>query len=130
LTALVIDARALGVNDEHVLQLVHSVDQNGQVDYHSTLRVRCLHFKNHPGFEAGLKMLTSKLRFGNPTSSTVRNQHGNGFGQVYPLGTHMHNGKYAVYARSACITREVLSGLMPCYRQVLSNTHSVRPACY
>ena len=100
---------------------MHSIDDEGKVDYQSTLRVRRLNFKEYPVFQKGLAMLTRKLKIGNPTSSSVRNQHGDGFGQMYPLGTHMHNGKYAVYAKSVCVTKEVLSALMPCYRKVLSD---------
>ena len=118
--AFVIDARNLPFEQEHVLRLVHSVDNQGHVDYQSTLRVSRLNFNDHPDFKNGLKLLTRNLKKGNTTSSSVRNQHGDGYGMMYPLGTHMHNGKYTVYAKSATVTKEVLSALMPSYRKVLS----------
>ena len=120
-TAFIVDARNMTFEEEHVLRLVHSVDDGSCVDYQSTLRVRRLNFKEYPVFQKGLAMVTRKLKIGNPTTSSVRNQHGDGFGQMYPLGTHMHNGKYAVYAKSVCVTKEVLSALMPCYRKVLTD---------
>jgi hypothetical protein len=118
--AFVIDARGLSSEEEHVLRVVHNVDDQGHVDCQSTIRVRRLDFKEHSGFHAGLKMLTKNLKRGNIRQSSVRNQHGDGFGQMYPLGTHMHQGKLLVYPKSIPATKEVLSKLMCHYRKVLS----------
>jgi hypothetical protein len=120
--AFVIDARCLAPNEVQVIRLVHSIDGEGHVDYQSTLRVRRLSFRQHPEFESGLRMLTRHLKYGNSNSGSVRNNHGDGYGQMYPLGTHMHNGGYAVYAKTADVPQEIMSGLMSSYRQVMA-TH-------
>jgi hypothetical protein len=63
--AFIIDAHYLKCNEEYVMQLVHSVDREGHVDYQSTLRVRQLNFRNHPKFECGVKGLTHNRKEGN-----------------------------------------------------------------
>jgi hypothetical protein len=120
--AYIIDSSCLKCNDEIVLRMVHSIDREGRVDYQSTLRVRRLDFRKHQDFECGLKLLTRHLKKGNINSASVRNGHGDGNGQMYPLGTHMHNGEYAVYAKTADVKRDVISALMTSYRKVLA-TH-------
>jgi hypothetical protein len=59
------------------------MDGEGLVDYQSSmLRVCPFNFQNHLEFESGLKREC--------------NQHRDSYEQIYPLGTHMHNNKYAV----------------------------------